>query len=67
MSVATWYEENRKNVHERVEKLKTDGIAVEVAQLMRRDREGGLKGVVSLLSTLPTNEKEEVLKMLSRA
>ena len=67
MSVATWYEENRKAVHERVEKLKTDGIAVEVAQLMRRDREGGLKGVVSLLSTLPTSEKEEVLKMLSRA
>jgi acetyl-CoA carboxylase/biotin carboxylase 1 len=67
MSVATWYEENRKTVHERVEKLKTDGIAVEIAQLMRRDREGGLKGVISLLSTLPTSEKEEVLKMLNRA
>lgn len=67
MSVATWYEENRKTVHERVEKLKTDGIALEIANLMRKDREGGLKGVMSLLSTLPTGEKEEVIKMLSRA
>jgi acetyl-CoA carboxylase/biotin carboxylase 1 len=67
MSVAEWYEENRKNVHERVEMLKRDGIAMEVAQLMRKDREGGLKGVMTLLSTLPTGEKEEVLKMLSRA
>ena len=67
MSVATWYEENRKAVHERVEKLKSDGIALEIASLMRRDREGGLKGVLALLSTLPTGEKEEVIKMLSKA
>ncbi|PVH96739.1 hypothetical protein DM02DRAFT_658951 [Periconia macrospinosa] len=67
MSVAVWYEENRKNVHDRVELLKRDGIAMEIAQLMRKDREGGLKGVMALLSTLPTSEKEEVLKMLSKA
>ncbi|KAF2646451.1 hypothetical protein P280DRAFT_415750 [Massarina eburnea CBS 473.64] len=67
MSVAVWYEENRKSVHERVEQLKSDGIAMEIAQLMRKDREGGLKGVMALLSTLPTGEKEEVLKMLSKA
>ncbi|KAL1606439.1 acetyl-coenzyme-A carboxylase [Paraconiothyrium brasiliense] len=67
MSVAVWYEENRKTVHDRVELLKRDGIALEVAQLMRKDREGGLKGVMALLSTLPTGEKEEVLKMLSKA
>ncbi|KAF2263278.1 hypothetical protein CC78DRAFT_534155 [Lojkania enalia] len=67
MSVAVWYEENRKNIHERVEKLKSEGIAMEVAQLIRRDRESGLKGVKTLLSTLPTSEKEEVLRMLSKA
>jgi acetyl-CoA carboxylase/biotin carboxylase 1 len=67
MSVATWYEENRKVVHERVEKLKSDGIALEIANLMRKDREGGLKGVMALLSTLPTGEKEEVIKMLTKA
>ncbi|KAF2729821.1 hypothetical protein EJ04DRAFT_580361 [Polyplosphaeria fusca] len=67
MSVAVWYEENRKNVHERVEMLKREGIAMEVSQLIRRDREGGLKGVVQLLSTLPTSEKEEIVRMLSKA
>jgi acetyl-CoA carboxylase/biotin carboxylase 1 len=67
MSVATWYEENRKNVHDRVELLKREGIAMEVAQLMRKDREGGIKGVVNLLSTLPTSEKEEVIALLRKA
>ncbi|KAF2790753.1 hypothetical protein K505DRAFT_250517 [Melanomma pulvis-pyrius CBS 109.77] len=67
MSVAVWYEENRKNVHEKVEALKKEGIAMEVAQMLRRDREGGLKGVMAMLATLPTSEKEEVLKLLSKA
>jgi acetyl-CoA carboxylase/biotin carboxylase 1 len=67
MAAATWYEENRPLVSDKIEQLKTDGIALEIAQLMRKDREGGLKGVMSLLSTLPTSEKEEVIKMLSRA
>lgn len=67
MSVATWYEENRKNVHDRVEALKREGIAMEVASLVRKDREAGLRGIANMLSTLPTAEKEEVLKMLSKA
>jgi acetyl-CoA carboxylase/biotin carboxylase 1 len=67
MSVAVWYEENRKSVHEKVEALKREGIAMEVAQMLRRDREGGLKGVMAMLATLPTGEKEEVLRMLSKA
>ncbi|KAF2464339.1 uncharacterized protein BDR25DRAFT_272060 [Lindgomyces ingoldianus] len=67
MSVAVWYEENRKGVHDKVEQLKREGIAMEVAQLIRKDREGGLKGVVQMLATLPTSEKEEVLRMLSTA
>jgi acetyl-CoA carboxylase/biotin carboxylase 1 len=66
-SVAEWYEENRKSVSERMEMLKRDSIAMEVAQLMSKDREAGLKGVMTLLSTLPTGEKEQVLKMFSRA
>lgn len=67
MSTATWYEENRTVVSEKVEQLKSDGIAKEITALMRKDREGGLKGVMNLLSTLPTAEKEEVLKLLGRA
>jgi acetyl-CoA carboxylase/biotin carboxylase 1 len=67
MSVANWYEENRQNVHERVMKLKADATALKVAQMISDDRESGLRGVMSLLSTLPTAEKEQVLKMLNKA
>ncbi|KAF2660587.1 hypothetical protein K491DRAFT_688039 [Lophiostoma macrostomum CBS 122681] len=67
MSVATWYEENRKMVHERVEILRKEGVAMEVVGLLRKDREGGLKGVVQMLATLPTGEKEELVRMLTKA
>ncbi|OAL01084.1 hypothetical protein IQ06DRAFT_293216 [Phaeosphaeriaceae sp. SRC1lsM3a] len=67
MSVATWYEENRQNVHERVMKLKAEATSLKVAQLIREDRDSGLRGVMSLLSNLPTAEKEQVLKMLNKA
>ena len=67
MSVATWYEENRQNVHERVLKLKAESTSLKVAQMISEDRESGLRGVMKLLSTLPTAEKEQVLNMLSRA
>ncbi|KAF2004050.1 acetyl-CoA carboxylase-like protein [Amniculicola lignicola CBS 123094] len=67
MSVAMWYEENRKGVFEKVEALRREGVKSEVANLLRKDKEAGLRGVTQLLSTLPTAEKEEVLKMLSKA
>lgn len=67
MSVATWYEENRQTIHEKVEKLASEANALKVAGLIGEDREAGVKGVVGWLSTLPTGEKEEVLRMLSRA
>lgn len=67
MSVAVWYEKNRELIHERVAALKQESVALEIATLMQGNREGGLKGVMTLLSTLPTGEKEEVLKMLSKA
>ncbi len=67
MSAATWYEENKKSIADCVEKLKSEGIAKEIASLMRQDKEGGLKGVMTMLSTLETADKQEVLKMLSRA
>jgi len=67
MSVATWYEENRQNVQDRVVKLKSEATALKVAQLISEDRDSGLRGVMSLLSNLPTAEKEQVLKMFSKA
>jgi len=63
--VAMWYEENRKTVHDKVEALKTEGVAFEVANLLRGNGKGGLKGVQQVLSMLPTAEREEALKFLS--
>lgn len=65
--VAMWYEENRKIVHEKVEALKTEGVAFDVASLLRSNGKGGLKGVQQVLSMLPVAEREEALKFLSQA
>lgn len=65
--VAMWYEENRKTIHEKVEALKTEGVAFDVASLLRGNSKGGLKGVQQVLSMLPADEREEALKFLSQA
>lgn len=65
--VAVWYEENRKTVHEKVENLKTEGVASDIASLLRSNSKGGLKGVQQVLSMLPAEEREEALKYLSAA
>lgn len=67
MSVAVWYEENRKDVHAKIEALKTETVAYDVAALLRGNKDGGLKGVAQVLSMLPVEEKEEVLKWLAKA
>ncbi|KAI9852255.1 MAG: acetyl-coenzyme-A carboxylase [Thelocarpon superellum] len=64
-AVAMWYEENRKDVYAKVEQLKQEGVAQDVATLLRNNKEGGLKGVAQVLSMLPVAEKENVLKFLS--
>lgn len=64
--VAMWYEENRKIVHEKVEALKTEGVAFDVASLLRGNSKAGLKGVQQVLSMLPPAEREEALKFLSQ-
>ncbi|KAL2367792.1 hypothetical protein RJZ57_007845 [Blastomyces gilchristii] len=62
--VALWYEENKKKVLEKVEEMKTEGVAIEVAQLLMGNKDGGLKGVQQVLSMLPVEEREAVLKYL---
>lgn len=65
--VAQWYEENRTEIYAKIEALKNESVAFDVAALLRANKEGGLKGVAQVLSMLPVAEKEEVLKMLSTA
>jgi acetyl-CoA carboxylase/biotin carboxylase 1 len=65
--VACWYEENRRMVHEKVEAMKSEGVAWEVAKLLRESGKGGLKGVKQMLGMLPVGEREEALKFLSEA
>jgi len=67
MSVALWLEENRKETAARIDALKREGIANDVAGLLRKDKEAGLKGVAQMLSMLPVAEKEEVLRLLQKA
>ncbi|OOF92423.1 hypothetical protein ASPCADRAFT_8702 [Aspergillus carbonarius ITEM 5010] len=63
--VATWYEENKKAIQTKVDSLKVESVATEVAQLLVNNRDGALKGVQQVLSVLPVEEKEAVLKFLS--
>jgi len=65
--VAMWYEENRKVVHEKVEALKLEGVAFDIASLLRANGRGALKGVQQVLSMLPVEEREEAIRYLSQA
>lgn len=66
-SVAIWYEEHHKTIREKIDKIKQETIAYDVAALMRSNKEGGLAGVAQVLSMLPVAEKEEVLRRLAKA
>ena len=63
-AVATWYEENRKNVHAKLEGLKNEGVAFDISALMSANKEGGLKGFKQVLETMPVQEREEAFKFL---
>ena len=63
-AVATWYEENKKEVASKIDGLKIEGVAFDVASLLRGNKEGGLKGVRQVLQMLPAEEREEVLEYL---
>jgi acetyl-CoA carboxylase/biotin carboxylase 1 len=66
MTVAVWYEENRKETAARIEGLRREGVANDVAALLRKDKDGGLKGVAQVLSMLPLAEREEIIKKLMK-
>ena len=63
-AVATWYEENRKSVHTKLDGLKSEGVAFDIAALMSVNKEGGLKGLKQVLENMPMEEREEAFKLL---
>lgn len=65
--VTTWYEKNGDVLAEKMNALKTEGVAFDVAGLLRSDGMGGLKGVQQVLSMMPAAEREAALKFLSQA
>lgn len=62
--VASWYEENKKAIQTKIDGLRSQSVATDVAQLLIGNKEGGLKGVQQVLSMLPVEERESVLKFL---
>jgi len=62
--VAEWYESHRKDVYAKIDAVKTDAISKKVAELLRGNKDGGLKGVREVLSLVPTSEREGLVKYL---
>lgn len=63
--VAQWYEDNKKLIQAKIDGLRIDNVAYDVAQLLMGNKDGGLRGVQQVLSMLPVEEKESVLKFLA--
>jgi acetyl-CoA carboxylase/biotin carboxylase 1 len=71
--VAVWYEENRKTVFAKIEVLKNEALSAQVRDLIRTSSaaeknstsSAAWKGVRDLLSVMPADEKEQVLKFLT--
>ena len=66
-NVAMWYEQNKDIVTTKMEALKSEGVAFDIAALLRSNKEGGLKGIKQVLGMLPVGEREQTLKYLTGA
>lgn len=62
--VAEWYESQRKAIGEKVEALKAETLATELADVVRKNKEAGFKGVREVLRVMPVEEREALLKFL---
>ncbi|KAJ3476483.1 hypothetical protein NLG97_g9117 [Lecanicillium saksenae] len=63
-AVAEWYEKERKMIGEKVEALKADKLSGELAELVRRNKQAGFKGVREVLRVMPLEERDAILKFL---
>ncbi|KAI5794170.1 acetyl-CoA carboxylase-like protein [Pyronema domesticum] len=63
--VANWYEENMKDILQKIDGLKQDGIAAQVASLIEENGKHALRGVALALGKLPAEQRENILKLLA--
>ncbi|KAK3334548.1 acetyl-CoA carboxylase [Neurospora tetraspora] len=67
--VAVWYEENRHQVQTKIDALKAEAITSEMRDLIRTASKGSddaaWKGVRDVLSVMPVEEREKVIKYLT--
>lgn len=62
--VATWYEENRRELYGKVDELKQEAMAEQMKNLILSHKEGALAGIVMALESVPEEKRAEMLKML---
>lgn len=63
-AVSEWFDKERKTISEKVEALKADKVASEVAEVVRTQKTAGWKGVREVLRVMPVEEREAILKYL---
>jgi len=72
--VSMWYEEHRKEVSDKIEKLRNEAIAADMRDLIRAGTiaskdpadSSGWKGVRDVLRMMPVDEREKVLKYIKQ-
>lgn len=62
--VALWIEENHKTLDSQLKKLKGDAVKQTLAKLFKNDIKNTTKGLAEIMTLLPAEEKEQLLKLL---
>ncbi|GAB1319942.1 acetyl-coenzyme-A carboxylase [Madurella fahalii] len=70
--VATWYEENRKLIQDKVESLRAEALTAQMQDIIRAgngsstEPGAGWKGVREVLRVMPVEEREKLLQFLKQ-
>jgi acetyl-CoA carboxylase / biotin carboxylase 1 len=62
--VATWIEDNHKQLDSKLKKLKGDAVKQTLAKLFKSDIKNTTQGLAEIMTLLPAEEKEQILKLL---
>lgn len=62
--VVTWYEENTQTISGKIEQIKAEAVAQQVAELLSSDKVAALRGLKELLHTIPVEEREDIMRYL---